>query len=143
MTSVCPCGRTGTFGSLAYESCCARYVDVGSPTHLQAPDPVSLMRSRYTAYVRGETAYLLATWDPSTRPQALDDDGAVTWLGLEVLDHGAPAPDGNGATRDSGEVEFVARLRVAGREQQLHERSRFVRTGGRWLYLDAVGATRP
>jgi SEC-C motif-containing protein len=35
-----------------------------------------------------------------------------------------------------GEVEFVARSRVAGKGQRLHERSRFVREDGRWWYVD-------
>jgi SEC-C motif-containing protein len=30
----------------------------------------------------------------------------------------------------------VARSRLAGRGRRLHERSRFVREGGRWYYLD-------
>jgi SEC-C motif-containing protein len=34
------------------------------------------------------------------------------------------------------EVEFVARYRVQGRGGRLHERSRFVREDGRWLYVD-------
>jgi SEC-C motif-containing protein len=34
------------------------------------------------------------------------------------------------------EVEFVARSRLAGRGQRLHERSLFVREDGRWFYVD-------
>jgi len=34
------------------------------------------------------------------------------------------------------EVEFVARSRLAGRGQRLHERSRFVREEGHWFYVD-------
>jgi uncharacterized protein YchJ len=37
---------------------------------------------------------------------------------------------------DHAEVEFVARSRLAGRGQRLHERSRFVREEGRWFYVD-------
>ena len=33
-------------------------------------------------------------------------------------------------------VEFVARSKLAGRAQRLHEASRFVREGGRWFYVD-------
>ncbi|MBS0554808.1 MAG: hypothetical protein JSS47_20145, partial [Proteobacteria bacterium] len=32
--------------------------------------------------------------------------------------------------------EFVARFRVGGRAQRLHETSRFVREDGRWYYVD-------
>jgi SEC-C motif-containing protein len=124
----CPCGRAGTFGGgLPYERCCGRYLDDAATA---APDAESLMRSRYTAYVRGRRDYLRATWDAAHRPTGLDLDPGVTWLGLEILD--APLADG-----DRAEVEFVARLRDAtGRSRRLHERSRFVRRGGRWAYLD-------
>jgi SEC-C motif-containing protein len=88
------------------------------------------MRSRYSAYVLGLHDYLLATWHPSTAPGELDMQ-PVKWLGLEVL-HAA-------AEGDAGVVEFVARLRnlaQGGRAERLHERSRFVRASGRWLYID-------
>ena len=89
------------------------------------------MRSRYSAYVLGLEAYLLATWHPSTRPAALDLAGetATKWLGLEVK--GQQLSDASHAT-----VEFVARYRIAGRGHRLHEISRFVREDGRWFYVD-------
>jgi SEC-C motif-containing protein len=87
------------------------------------------MRSRYTAFVLGRADHLLATWHPSTRPAELSLDEGVKWLGLEVRRHLTPAAD-------RAEVEFVARSRVAGRGQRLHEVSRFVREGGRWYYVD-------
>lgn len=89
------------------------------------------MRSRYSAYVLGLEDYLLATWHPSTRPQGLDlaAELAPKWLGLEVKGH--RQLDDSRAV-----VEFVARYRVAGRGQRLHETSRFVREEGRWFYVD-------
>jgi SEC-C motif-containing protein len=40
-----------------------------------------------------------------------------------------------------GSVEFRAHFQRLGREQSLHELSRFVRDGdGRWVYLGAVDA---
>ena len=91
------------------------------------------MRSRYTAFVLGNTEYLLATWHPDTRPGHLDPQefGQRRWLGLKVK-----AVSRGAAADDYGEVEFVARWKVAGRAQRLHERSRFVRIDGRWVYLD-------
>lgn len=75
--------------------------------------------------------YLLATWHASTRPPALNlaDESGTKWLGLEVRRH--QQLDDAQAT-----VEFVARWRVAGRGQRLHEISRFVREDGRWYYVD-------
>ena len=125
MAEPCPCGRATAKGSpLAYEACCG-------PWHAgqAAPDAESLMRSRYSAFVRGNSAYLLATWHASTRPATLDLDAAIRWLGLEVKHHRSTG-------MDTAEVEFVARFRVAGRAVRQHERSRFVREDGRWFYLD-------
>lgn len=34
------------------------------------------------------------------------------------------------------QVEFVARSRLRGKGQRMHETSRFVREDGRWLYVD-------
>jgi SEC-C motif-containing protein len=92
------------------------------------------MRSRYTAHVLRDEAYLLATWHPSRRPTDAAPDPATRWLGLEVRDH--QKVDGSHA-----EVEFVARYRVQGRGGRMRERSRFVREDdGRWYYVD--GETR-
>jgi SEC-C motif-containing protein len=91
------------------------------------------MRSRYSAFVRGDRDHLLASWHPSTRPASLDLEMGVRWLGLQVIDHRETGPD-------CAEVEFVARSRPpgGGEAQRLHERSRFVREDGRWYYLDGV-----
>ena len=87
------------------------------------------MRSRYSAFVRGQVAYLLATWHSSQRPTTLELESNARWLGLEVRQH--QLTDAHHA-----EVEFVARYRVAGRAVRLHERSRFVREEDRWYYVD-------
>ncbi len=127
----CPCGRTDQRARpLPYAQCCGRYLDdfEGTP----APDAESLMRSRYSAFVLERADYLLATWHPRTRPTHLDFEPGVRWLGLDVRSRSMS--DGEHA-----EVEFVARSRHAsGAASRLHERSRFVREGGRWLYLDAA-----
>lgn len=87
------------------------------------------MRSRYSAFVLGRVAYLQASWHASTRPADLALEPGVKWLGLEVRRHRT-------IDTDHAEVEFVARSRVGGRGQRLHETSRFVREGGRWFYVD-------
>ncbi len=130
--TACPCGRLDERRKpLAYAACCGRYLDDfdGAP----APDAESLMRSRYTAFVRERADYLLATWHASRRPARLDFEPGTHWLGLQVKAH---LPQG----ADRAEVAFVARQRdVAGRAHRLQERSRFVREAGRWYYLDGVG----
>ena len=90
------------------------------------------MRSRYSAYVLGDGAYVLATWHAGTRPASLDlgDAASTRWLGLEVKRHAMH--DADHAT-----VEFVARYKVGGAAAvRLHEISRFVREDGRWYYVD-------
>lgn len=88
------------------------------------------MRSRYSAYVKGLSDYLLQTWHTNTRPAALvPDEPGLQWLGLQVLRH--VQHDVDRAT-----VEFVARCKIGGRARRLHEVSRFVREGGRWTYVD-------
>jgi SEC-C motif-containing protein len=133
MTTPCPCGRNsanpaklGKKGQpLPFSACCGPFLEENIP----APDAETLMRSRYSAFVLGDLAYLLTTWHASTRPSDLTLDPAAKWLGLEVRSHRL-------LDADHAEVEFVARCREAGRATRLHERSRFVRASGRWCYVD-------
>ena len=127
MRPACPCGRVDAKNQvLAFEVCCA-------PFHAgaAAPDAESLMRSRYSAFVRGDVQYLLATWHSSQRPASLALQDGAQWLGLEIKAH---QTTGEGRAQ----VEFVARFRVAGRATRQHERSRFVREDGRWYYVDGL-----
>ncbi len=89
------------------------------------------MRSRYSAYALGREDYLLATWHPSTSPGELELP-PVKWNGLEIRR--------TDESHEAGVVEFVARYRVNGRAQRLHETSRFARQDGRWLYIDGQPA---
>ena len=115
----CPCGGAD------YATCCSRYHN-GEP----APDALTLMRSRFSAYALRLEPYLLATWHDSTRPAALDLAADNTkWIGLEIRKH-------NAESADRATVEFVARYKIGGRAARLHEISRFVREDGRWFYLD-------
>ncbi len=126
MSNPCPCGRTDARGKpLALADCCGRYLDHATP----APDAEHLMRSRYSAFVLERVDYLQASWHASTRPADLALEPDQKWLGLDVKRHRV-------IDADHAEVEFVARSRVGGRGQRLHEVSRFVREGGRWLYVD-------
>lgn len=124
---MCPCGS-----GRAEASCCGPFLAGAA-----APTAVALMRSRYTAYVRGAIDYLLATHDRSTRgsvdPKALTRWARQTmWLGLEIVATRA----GRKGDRE-GEVEFIARGSALGRPFEQRERSRF-RKGddNRWYYVD-------
>lgn len=125
MSAPCPCGRTQAKGQpLTLDTCCGPYL-----AGQAAPDAQSLMRSRYSAFVLGDVPYLLATWHSSQRPAELTLEAGAKWLGLEIKQHRTTG-------EDTAEVEFVARFRVDGKAVRQHERSRFVREGGRWFYVD-------
>jgi SEC-C motif domain protein len=112
----CPCGL-----GLAYDDCCGR-LHRGA---VSAATAEQLMRSRYSAFVVGDAAYLLRTWHPSTRPRRLRLDDGEQWLRLEVVGRST-----GGLLDSEGTVEF----RAHGRSGVQHEVSRFVRDG-QWLYV--------
>jgi SEC-C motif-containing protein len=91
------------------------------------------MRSRFDAFRDADADWLLASWHPSTRPAGIDLTNNPRWRGLQIVD----VVDGEEGDL-AGVVEFRATYVVAaGDVRVLHERSRFVREGGRWYYLDA------
>ena len=118
-TSKCPCGS-----SIHYNDCCKAF----HQGEKIAETAELLMRSRYSAYVLGEENYLRETWHKDSRPDETVTDKSLQWLGLEVRQ--------SSQENDAATVEFVARCRVQGRGQRLHEISRFVREDGRWFYVD-------
>lgn len=119
-TDPCPCGSARRYGA-----CCG-------PLHEGEPAPTAeaLMRSRYAAFALGLEPYLLRTWHARTRPERIDAD-AVRWRSLVILDTAAGGPQDA-----TGEVEFLALGTEDDATIELRERSRFVRRGGRWQYLD-------
>ena len=120
----CPCGGGD------YDRCCG-------PLHRgerRAETAEQLMRSRYSAFARGEVDYLLQTHDQSQSRRALRQACRQTqWLGLSIL-----AVDGGGVDDLEGTVRFEARHR----EGVLVETSLFQRRGGalagEWLYIRAI-----
>ena len=127
----CPCGSGAPFSA-----CCSPVLD-GEP----APTAEALMRSRFSAFVVGDEDHLFRSWHPRTRPPGPYCHAGTRWLSLtvrETVGGGAGAADGEEAV-----VAFTARFLTGdgrGRivEDELEERSRFVRRAGRWLYLDAL-----
>jgi len=122
--------------------CCGPYI-AGAAL---PPTAEALMRSRYTAFVMKDEDYLRKTWHPSTRPldPIVDKDEKIQWLGLEIKSalRLRQRKDDSVEQPDHDTVEFVARFRIGGKAQRLHEVSRFVREaeapGGEpmWFYLD-------
>lgn len=120
--SPCPCGLDAAYGA-----CCGRF-HAGPAA---APTAELLMRSRYSAFVVGDAAYLLRTWAPGTRPGELDLDPGMRWTGLEIEETGEGT-----AFHQHGTVTFRARFTHDGVPGDLHERSRFARHEGAWVYVD-------
>ncbi|MHB8471407.1 MAG: YchJ family protein [Gammaproteobacteria bacterium] len=120
----CPCGS-----GKPYPVCCGQYLSGAQA----APTAQALMRSRYTAFARGDFEYVLRTWAARTRPPSVDlrSAGSIVWTGLEVV-----ACRAGGRSAKEGQVEFIAHCAINGHAQQLHEVSRFVREAGQWVYVE-------
>lgn len=125
-TTLCPC-QSGK----PYTHCCRPWHD-GKP----APTAEALMRSRYSAYVQCNGAYLHRSWHASTRPskKSLLNLADTVWTGLDIV-----RTEQGGEQDSTGVVEFIAHYDdAAGQAQSMHQTSQFVREGGRWYYLDGV-----
>lgn len=122
----CPCGSKNK-----YKKCCATYHQGA-----WAPDALRLMKSRYSAYATGQSAYIIKTTHPSNPDFTAD---IKTWKqdiesfcdhtefrGLKILEY---TEEGNTAY-----VAFEASLSSG----LLKERSRFFFEEGRWLYVNGV-----
>lgn len=120
----CPC-QSGRL----FDACCGPLLSGQSP----AATPEALMRSRYTAFARGEMDYLRNSLVPEHREEfsaaeTLRWNKDTVWLGLDILE--------TATEDDRGMVLFRCSYRHKGVTQDLTERSRFERRDGRWLYLD-------
>ena len=121
----CPCGS-----GLPYTECCGLY-----HSGMQVPASAeALMRSRFTAYAHRNVDYLLATWEISKRPEAIDfSKETAEWQRLQIV-----GCKKGGAKDSKGIVEFKAFYRQDGLDYFMHEISRFVKIGQVWHYLDGV-----
>ncbi|MFQ5443820.1 MAG: YchJ family metal-binding protein [Nitrospinales bacterium] len=123
----CPCG-TG----FPYTDCCGPLIrGVGFSDTAE-----ELMRSRFTAFAKGQWDYLEQTRYPGDgeledgRYSNLTHDG-ISWKKLEIFDVRK-----GGAFDESGEVSFVACYTENGEEKKLHETSKFIKENGRWYYSE-------
>ncbi|MDR1058071.1 MAG: YchJ family protein [Treponema sp.] len=121
----CPCGS-----GLPYGECCEPYI-----TGLKDPPTAeALMRSRYSAYVEHAISYILDTCVREEKENI--DEGQTrawseksTWLGLNILDVIRGGPEDT-----NGIVEFEARYERDGLRDIHHEKARFKKAGGKWMY---------
>ncbi len=126
--TACPCGS-----GFSYSDCCEPYHL--SEQQAQGCTPERLMRSRYSAFYKGNVDYLVATVHPDFRSgdehskvrHALDTH---TWHSLRILHCSA-------VKNNRAQVEFIVFNTVNSPEpQQLHERSNFVFEQKRWWYTE-------
>ena len=67
----------------SYKKCCGRFIE----SSLSPDTPEQLMRSRFSAYILKNEAYLLRSWHESTRPDSLDlTNDSTRWEKLVVID---------------------------------------------------------
>jgi SEC-C motif-containing protein len=128
---VCPChsGRT-------YDACCAPY----HHGEREAPDPETLMRSRYAAFSLGEAEYLVRTLDEGHADRGLPRAELIRSLrgardrlrypSLTILD----SRHGGG----TGEVLFAAGVTDGSRDQSFVELSDFAHDGTGWRYVSGI-----
>jgi SEC-C motif-containing protein len=129
--STCPC-----LSGFPYEECCGPYISgVQNP-----PTAEALMRSRYTAYVVHNIDYIINTCvsngktDIDRRETAAWSEQS-TWLGLKII-----AVEKGGPDDTEGLVEFEASYERKGLKDLHHERARFKKQGGLWMYEDGTVA---
>ncbi|GAA2423200.1 YchJ family metal-binding protein [Actinomadura vinacea] len=120
----CSCGLPSAYGE-----CCGRL----HRGETQAKTAEQLMRSRYSAFAVQDSAYLLKSWHPTTRPPAVGFEDDLRWDGLEILGTSDGSP-----FHTKGTVEFRAHYTQGGRKGQLHELSTFTRHDGAWVYLNGT-----
>lgn len=126
MNKTCPC-----CSGKQYHCCCQPLLS-GKAI---AATPEQLMRSRYSAYTQANIPYLFKTMSADLRKGASRQKKQqwakqVEWLKLEALD--APPVDSHTI---EGEVEFKAYFKEQGQVHVMHERSKFLKEKGRWLYV--------
>lgn len=133
MSRPCPCGS-----GASYNDCCEPYHRGAEP-----PDAERLMRSRFSAFAKGDAAYLWRTLHPDHDDRATGDEaalrrqvtaqrGKVVYRALTILDVTPPDEDG------AATVTFHADVRARGKDASFTERSTFVHDGTGWRYLCGV-----
>ncbi|MDD3591031.1 MAG: YchJ family metal-binding protein [Sulfurovum sp.] len=122
----CPCGSRKK-----YKKCCAIY-----HKGTLAPDALTLMKSRYSAYASGDAEYIINTTHPSNPDYTAD---RILWkndidlfsqhtafLGLKIIEF------------NDGEEEAYVTFEASLSSGILTEKSRFLKENGKWLYTDGL-----
>ena len=123
---ICPCGSGNS-----YDQCCGPIIKKIAP----AVGPEALMRSRYSAYVKGEIYWIRDSFEVSRR-KAFDEKATqewsetAEWLSLSIIQSKIDEEKGE------GQVEFIAKYKQSGVVVEHHELSEFVRKNGSWFFTE-------
>lgn len=114
----CPC-----HSQKLYSACCERYHNGAD-----APTPLTLMRSRYSAYALKKIDYILdtAVTRPSSKEELEQFANSTSFDGLTIVEAKANF------------VTFTAHLSQNGHDISFTEKSRFEKVDGRWKYHSGV-----
>ena len=122
----CPCGS-----GQKYKKCCAPYHKGAIPKNA-----LILMKSRYSAYAAGESAYIIKTTHPDNADFSEDTKAwkrsidlfsqQTLFQGLEILEY------------INGEEEAFVTFSASLSSGVLREKSRFLKVDARWLYVDGL-----
>jgi len=123
INSPCPCGSRDK-----YKKCCQKF-------HKGAlvPNPLLLMKSRYSAYAMGNSKYIIYTTHPNSSEYMEDK---INWqnsilefckntqfISLEILEYIPP----------KNNIAYVT-FKASFENDSMIEKSRFLFENGRWLY---------
>ena len=122
----CPCGSGADL-----DRCCGPIIAGDIP----APTAEALMRSRFTAFARGNLDHVEKTLCHEERenfdPASAEEMSKVEWTRLEIL-----GTSEGGEEDDAGMVNFAAHFKQGGKRLVHRERSSFRREDGLWVYVD-------
>lgn len=123
----CPCGNKKT-----YENCCEPIIS----GKVSAPTAETLMRARYTSYVKGEIDFIINSHVPEGR-ENLSREETKNWAEESVWESLEILGSKNGGVDDKkGSVEFRANYTQGGLKNEHHEISEFEKIDGKWFYKD-------
>lgn len=117
----CLCGNSRPF-----EACCGPFL----AGEAQPETAEQLMRSRFTAYARGEIEYLVDTEADPDREVIEHWAQATRFVQLRVLH-----TEAGGREDETGTVTFEADFESSGHKGTHRETSQFRQTDGRWIFL--------
>ncbi|GAB1455216.1 MAG: YchJ family protein [Spirochaetia bacterium] len=123
MSKLCPCGS-----GREYLACCGPII-AGTA---KAQTAEALMRSRYSAYVKGAVDYIMKS---CVEDEGIDAEATrnwsekADWKGLTIV-----RTEKGGPSDNEGIVEFVANYVMDGLKDEHKETARFIKKDGTWLY---------